>query len=345
MYHVTSTPPPGVDERRAEVTTWVRGTQGDVEMEEAAHGGSGNAQDKAEIESAIAPCESGIARAAIASERRPHPTEGWVETEIEGKKFKLGGPLSEDARWQIRQMKFLIVAIEYFTKWVEAEPVAQITAHKVQQFVWKNVVCRFGVPKRLVSDNGTQFTSHQLRNLCEEVGIQQVFASVEHPQTNGQVESANRVLLRGLKRRLEKAKGTWAEEVPKIVWAYHTTPQSSTHETPFSRVGSSFTGDDCPHDPRLASCDRAFSLNFILGISRAPEHRFLHLHVTPRASYQRCDLCSPLIHSRRRRRSNMAHIPPLLEAVLVTATGFLLIRFNGDHHPLHRWQLQLQVPR
>ena len=90
-------------------------------------------------------------------------------------------------------MKFLIVAIEYFTKWVEAEPVAQITAHKVQQFVWKNIVCRFGVPKRLVSDNDTQFTSHQLKNLCEEIGIQQVFASVEHPQTNGQVESANRV--------------------------------------------------------------------------------------------------------------------------------------------------------
>ena len=64
----------------------------------------------------------------------------------------------------------------------------------------------------------------------------QVFASVEHPQTNGQVESANRVLLRGLKRRLEKAKGAWAEEVPRIVWAYHTTPQYSTMEMPFSLV-------------------------------------------------------------------------------------------------------------
>ena len=61
-------------------------------------------------------------------------------------------------------------------------------------------------------------------------------SSVEHPQTNGQVESANRVLLRGLKRRLEKAKGSWAEEVPRIVWAYHTTEQSGTHETPFSLV-------------------------------------------------------------------------------------------------------------
>jgi len=62
-----------------------------------------------------------------------------------------------------------------------------------------------------------------LGKLCVEVGIKQVFASVEHPQTNGQVESANRVLLRGLKRRLEKAKGAWAEEVPRIVWAYHVS--------------------------------------------------------------------------------------------------------------------------
>jgi len=131
-------------------------------------------------------------------------------------------------------MKYLIVAIEYFTKWIEAEPVAQITVHKVQHFVWKNIVCRFGVPRRLVSDNGTQFASQQLGKLCTEVGIKQVFVSVEHPQMNGQVESANRILLRGLKRRLEKAKGTWAEEVRRIVWAYHTTPQTSTMETSFS---------------------------------------------------------------------------------------------------------------
>ena len=72
--------------------------------------------------------------------------------------------------------------------------------------------------------------------LCAELGIKQVFASVEHPQTNEQVESANRILLRGLKRRLEKAKGLWAEEVPRIVWSYHTTPQTSTMDTPFSLV-------------------------------------------------------------------------------------------------------------
>jgi len=59
----------------------------------------------------------------------------------------------------IRQMKYLIVAIEYFTKWTEVEPVTQITAQKIQHFVWKNVVCRFGVPRHLVSDKRTQFAS------------------------------------------------------------------------------------------------------------------------------------------------------------------------------------------
>jgi len=88
-------------------------------------------------------------------------------------------------------MKYLVVAIEYFMKWIEAEPVAQITTHKIQHFVWKNIVYRFGVPKCLVSDNGTQFASQQLGKLCTKVGIKEVFASVEHPQTNGQVESAN----------------------------------------------------------------------------------------------------------------------------------------------------------
>jgi len=98
--HVTSTPPPGMDERRSEVEM-VRGTQGDLEMDEAVPGESGVAQDEAEKESMIAPRESGIARAVIASERRPRPAEGWVETEIQGKRFKLGGPLSEDTRRQI----------------------------------------------------------------------------------------------------------------------------------------------------------------------------------------------------------------------------------------------------
>ena len=66
-----------------------------------------------------------------------------------------------------RQMKFLIVGIDYFTKWVEAEPLANITQQNFKNFVWKNIVCRFGVPKVLVFNNGQQFDNVLFRDFCK----------------------------------------------------------------------------------------------------------------------------------------------------------------------------------
>jgi len=129
----------------------------------------------------------------------------------------------------VRQLKFFIVTVEYFTKWIEAEPVAVISGSRVREFIWKNIICRFGVPRRIISDNGTQFACSQVRQLCDKVGIKQVFSSVEHPQTNGQAEAANKVILRGVKRRLMAA-----NKIHRVLWAYHTTPQTSTRETPFT---------------------------------------------------------------------------------------------------------------
>uniref|UniRef100_A0A2N9HQX3 Uncharacterized protein n=1 Tax=Fagus sylvatica TaxID=28930 RepID=A0A2N9HQX3_FAGSY len=68
-----------------------------------------------------------------------------------------------------RQLKFLVVAIDYFTKWVEAEPLATITEKNVQNFVWKAVICRFGIPRVLVSDNGKQFDNPRFRQFSQEV--------------------------------------------------------------------------------------------------------------------------------------------------------------------------------
>jgi len=89
--HVTSTPPPGMDERRSEVAGLVRGTQGDVEMEEAVLGGSGVAQVEAEKESMITPRESGIARAVIASEKRPHLARGRWRRRSRGRSLNWEG--------------------------------------------------------------------------------------------------------------------------------------------------------------------------------------------------------------------------------------------------------------
>ncbi|CAA0813274.1 Unknown protein, partial [Striga hermonthica] len=97
------------------------------------------------------------------------------------------------------QRKFLIVAVDYSTKWVEAEPLAKITEEKVIKFLYNNICCRFGVPKVLIFDNGTQFNGKQIRAWCENMKIEQHFASVAHPQANGQVEVTNRIILNGMK--------------------------------------------------------------------------------------------------------------------------------------------------
>jgi len=132
-----------------------------------------------------------------------------------------------------RQMKFLVVGIDYFTKWVEAEPLAGITQQNVKNFVWKNILCRFGVPRVLVSDNGRQFDNSLFRDFCEHFGIQNHYSSPAHPQANGQAEVANRSLLKIIKTRLEGAKGVWPDELPGVLWAYRTTIRTPTGETPF----------------------------------------------------------------------------------------------------------------
>nr|XP_025611643.1 uncharacterized protein LOC112704995 [Arachis hypogaea] len=95
------------------------------------------------------------------------------------------------------------------------------------------VITRFGIPEVVISDNGTQFTDKKFMEFLTGLGIRQKFFSVEHPQTNGQVESANKIILLGLKKRLDNKKGAWADELASVLWSYRTTEQSSTKETPF----------------------------------------------------------------------------------------------------------------
>ncbi|GKA55189.1 reverse transcriptase domain-containing protein [Tanacetum coccineum] len=132
------------------------------------------------------------------------------------------------------KVKFLIVAIDYFTKWIEAKPVATITGNQVKKFVWDNIVCRFGLPGEIVSDNGKQFCENPFKDWCEKLSIRQCFASVKHPQTNGLVERANRSLGEGIKARLDERSKDWMGELSHVLWAHRTMIKSSNGETPFS---------------------------------------------------------------------------------------------------------------
>ncbi|XP_020229423.1 uncharacterized protein LOC109810380 [Cajanus cajan] len=104
------------------------------------------------------------------------------------------------------QVKFLLVAVDYFTKWIEAELLACISAANVQKFVCKNVVTRFDIPYTIISDNDLQFTEKKFNSFLENLGIRHRFTSVEHPQSNGPAEAANKVILTKLKKRLGSAK-------------------------------------------------------------------------------------------------------------------------------------------
>ncbi|GKB76977.1 reverse transcriptase domain-containing protein [Tanacetum coccineum] len=132
------------------------------------------------------------------------------------------------------KVKFLIVAMDYFTKWIEAKPVATITGNQIKKFVWDNIVCRFGLPGEIISDNGKQFRDDPFKDWCEKLCINQHFASVKHPQTNGLVERANRSLGEGIKARLEARSKNWMEELPHVLWAHRTMIKSSNGDTPFS---------------------------------------------------------------------------------------------------------------
>ena len=133
----------------------------------------------------------------------------------------------------VRQLKFLIVIIDYFTKLVEAEALATITEKNVRNFVWKNIICRYGIPRVLVSNNGKQFDNDAFRDFCSQLGIKNHNSSPTHPQANGQVEVTNRSLLKIIETRLEGAKGIWPDELPSVLWEYKMTIRTPIWETPF----------------------------------------------------------------------------------------------------------------
>ncbi|XP_057808571.1 uncharacterized protein LOC131023046 [Salvia miltiorrhiza] len=146
---------------------------------------------------------------------------------------------------------FLIVAVDYFSKWVEAEAVAKIDEVTVERFIWRNICCRYGVPRIIVSDNGTQFTGQTIEDFCDRMDITQHFVSVAHPQANGQVELANRSICEGIKKRLNQSKRKWVEELDTVLWAYRTSPKTATREAPFILVYGANTV--IPAEARLES--------------------------------------------------------------------------------------------
>ncbi|GJV96892.1 reverse transcriptase domain-containing protein [Tanacetum coccineum] len=116
--------------------------------------------------------------------------------------INIAGPFPEGPG----KVKFLIVSIDYFTKWIEAKPIATITSNQVKKFVWDNIVCRFGLPVEIILDNGKQFQDNPFKDCLGE----------------------------GIKARLGANNKNWLEEISYVLWAHRTMIKSSNGETLFS---------------------------------------------------------------------------------------------------------------
>jgi hypothetical protein len=135
--------------------------------------------------------------------------------------------------------EYLLVAIDKFSKWIEAKPVRKADGSTALKFVCTLVV-RYGIPHSIITDNDTNFAQGELKDYCNDVGIRLDLASMAHPQSNGRVERANGLILAEVKPRLaeplHRAAGAWVEELDAVLWSLRTTPKRSTWFTPFFLV-------------------------------------------------------------------------------------------------------------
>ncbi|XP_062085637.1 uncharacterized protein LOC133791737 [Humulus lupulus] len=97
-----------------------------------------------------------------------------------------------------------MVAMDYFTKWIEAKPLTTIASQKVLDFVVKNIICKYELPKKIVLDYGTKFDSDTFTNFCIRHGITKSFFAVAHPQANELVEVVNKTLKDTMKKCLKR---------------------------------------------------------------------------------------------------------------------------------------------
>jgi hypothetical protein len=129
---------------------------------------------------------------------------------------------------------FAVVAVEYFTKWIEDKPLTNVSSATIKKFFWQNIICRYRVPRHIIVDNAKYFNNAMFRVFCQQIGTKVAFTLVYHPQSNGVVEKANSLIFQAMKKILEgEKKGKWVEGMPTVVWSHNTIVCRATNFTPF----------------------------------------------------------------------------------------------------------------
>jgi hypothetical protein len=132
--------------------------------------------------------------------------------------------------------RFMLVAMDYFTKWTEVVPLKNMTYKEVIEFIMKHIIHRFGIPQTLTTDQGTSFVSGQVRDFIESYKIRLLNSSSYYAQTNGQAESSNKTLIKLIEKKIDNNPRRWHAVLSEALWAHRIFRHGATKVTPFELV-------------------------------------------------------------------------------------------------------------
>jgi len=156
---------------------------------------------------------------------KPWPFRGWA-IDLIGQIY----PPSSEGH------KFISVATDYFTKWVEAILLKKVTSANMIDFVKEHTVYRFGIPQTITTDQGTMFTSREFDEFAIGMGIKVLNSSPYYAQANGQAEASNKGIIKLIKRKIEENPRRWHTLLNEALWSYRMACHGSTKVSPYQLV-------------------------------------------------------------------------------------------------------------
>ena len=119
--------------------------------------------------------------------------------------------------------RYIITAVEYVTKWEEAEPVDTCSSEMAAKFKYENIIIRFGCSITLINDQGSHFINKTIKALTNQFKIDNQRSTAYHPQSNGAIEAFNKTLTKGLTKICNTDKDDWDEKIPAVLWGTRGT--------------------------------------------------------------------------------------------------------------------------